>query len=205
MWDAITAISAFLAVGVAIWVASRQTRETRQQLRRQAIADIHVEAYRYSAAAGEVLNSMETAAGLRPGSASITAAKMAELREATIRVDRALTFAEMTCTEGKMTEFIVNAQSAQRQFLTIVNAATTPPTGAGQIGPARFAQPAADAEVRFESFNTLTAAIAVRGRELYSLERERKTRKTSDLGDMSKYYLNPVHNPDVLPPGLSSE
>lgn len=167
-WEAITAVAAIAAVFVAIRVSNVQTREARQQHRRQAIADVHAACNVYSTVAGKMTGTLNRAGD---GRSVDFAAQLGELTDAAVAVDKALTYARMTCTEPTLSEAIDSALTAHREYFATVSTGYL--SRADSEPRAHFDEVIAEANEKMARFNAASGTIAARGRALYTLAPER--------------------------------
>lgn len=160
------AIAAFLAVAVALFVAIWHTREARQQLRREAVAEVDVRSSKWGIEAGKL------GAGIRQFQAGKITADTVNgelpggLTLATADLNRSLRVAGMVCTDKNMPELTEKMTTTVAQFMRLVAAA--PPADADERR-ARLEQLSSKGPEIALQFGGHAAAFVFEGIQAYSV------------------------------------
>jgi hypothetical protein len=160
------AVAAFLAVGVALFVAIWHTREARQQLRREAVAEVDVRSSKWGIEAGKLVAGIRQFQAGKITADTINGELLGGLTSATADLNRSLRVAEMVCTAKNMRELADKMTATIAEFLRLV--AAPPPTDADERR-ARLQQLSSQGPEIALKFSGEAAAFVFEGMQAYSV------------------------------------
>lgn len=114
------AAAAWAAVAIAVWIATAQTRERRQQVRREAIAELEVRSTEFGIAAGAMLSGIMRYLNGASDGAELNGPLLLGLSTSTANLNRALRVTQMVCPHQQIHEEIAGIQATLRQFIGLI-------------------------------------------------------------------------------------
>ncbi|QAY16015.1 hypothetical protein SEA_BABERUTH_33 [Mycobacterium phage BabeRuth] len=115
------AAAAWAAAAIALWVALAQTRENRQHLRREAIAELDVRSTEWETAAAALLGGIRRFLNGHGNGVEINGPLLANFTAATANLNRALRVAEMVCPHKQLHDELDAMQATIGQFAGLLN------------------------------------------------------------------------------------
>ncbi|WP_454232129.1 hypothetical protein [Mycolicibacterium fortuitum] len=113
--------AAWVAAGIALWVALAQTREKRQQLRREAIAELDVRATEWNVAAADILVGIMKYLNGSGSAREVEGPLLGALTTAAANLNRALRVAEMVCPHKQIHDELAAMQRTMHEFFGLIN------------------------------------------------------------------------------------
>jgi hypothetical protein len=160
------AVAAFLAVTVALFVAIWHTREARQQLRREAVAEIDVRSSKWGIEAGKLIAGIRQFQAGKITADTVNGELLGGVTSATADLNRSLRVAEMVCTGKSMREPADKMTTTIAEFLRLVAA---PPPADADERRARLEQLSSKGPEIAVQFSGEAAAFVFEGIQAYSV------------------------------------
>lgn len=161
------AVAAWVAAGLAAWIATARIREGRQQLRREAIAELDVRSTEWGIAAGSFIRGIMWHLSGTVDANEVNGPLLSGLSTATANITRALRVAEMVCPHKQIHVELDRIQATLREFMGLV--APSGPVGDGDARR-RFLQRAVDeGQAVVLQLTEQSAAVVYVGMRRYSI------------------------------------
>lgn len=116
----VEAAAAWAAALVAVWVAFAQARSSRQQLRREAVAEVDVRSSQWLIAVGNLLGGMRQFQNGKQNVDQINGPLLSAFTAATADLNRALRVAEMVCSNKQLREIVDAMTLAMGETMRVI-------------------------------------------------------------------------------------